>query len=60
LVIQPTAKHLIVGTHGRSLYKADIAPLQKMNDEIIAKAAHIFAINNYCCPIKIKTTELSA
>jgi hypothetical protein len=46
LVIQPTAKHLIVGTHGRSLYKADIAPLQKMNDEIIAKAAHIFAINN--------------
>ncbi len=29
LVIQPKAKHLIVGTHGRSLYKANIAPLQE-------------------------------
>ena len=30
LVIQPSAKHLILGTHGRSLYKASIAPLQLM------------------------------
>ena len=44
LVIQPTAKHLIVGTHGRSLYKANIAPLQKMTNEIIEKPAHIFTI----------------
>ena len=33
LVIQPTAKHLIVGTHGRSLYKANIAPLQEFKNE---------------------------
>ncbi len=31
MVIQPEAKHLLLGTHGRSIYKADIAPLQKMN-----------------------------
>ena len=31
LVIQPKAKHLILGTHGRSLYKANIAPLQIIN-----------------------------
>ncbi len=46
LVIQPTAKHLIVGSHGRSLFKANIASLQKMNAEILAKPAHIFTINN--------------
>ena len=46
LVIQPTAKHLIVGTHGRSLYKADIAPLQKMSAKILAKKTHVFAVKN--------------
>ncbi|WP_299668449.1 glycosyl hydrolase [uncultured Polaribacter sp.] len=46
LVIQPTAKHLIVGTHGRSLYKADIAALQLMNDEVLGRSMHVFAINN--------------
>lgn len=30
LVIQPEAKHLLVGTHGRSIYKADIAPLESL------------------------------
>lgn len=29
LVIQPEAKDLVVGTHGRSIYKADISVLQK-------------------------------
>lgn len=45
LVIQPSAKHLILGTHGRSLYKATIAPLQLMTPEIMAKEAHIFPIS---------------
>jgi len=46
LVIQPTAKHLIVATHGRSLYKADISALQNMNSDVIAKSTHIFKVNN--------------
>ena len=46
LVIQPTAKHLILGTHGRSLYKATITSLQSMTSEIIAKESHIFSISN--------------
>ncbi|AZJ34571.1 sialidase family protein [Tenacibaculum singaporense] len=33
LVIQPKAKHLVVGTHGRSLYKANIASLQEFNNK---------------------------
>ena len=46
LVIQPTAKDLIVGTHGRSLYKTNIASLQEMTEAVLAKSIHIFAINN--------------
>ena len=45
LVIQPSAKHLILGTHGRSLYKATIAPLQMMTSEVMSKEAHIFPIS---------------
>ncbi len=32
LVIQPEAKDLVLGTHGRSLYKANIALLQNLNE----------------------------
>ncbi|WP_288955057.1 glycosyl hydrolase [uncultured Polaribacter sp.] len=46
LVIQPTAKHLIIGTHGRSLYRANIASLQLMTDELTAKSAHIFDVES--------------
>ena len=41
LVIQPTAKHLIVGTHGRSLYKANVTSLQDFENK-----ETIFAIKN--------------
>lgn len=33
LVIQPEAKDLVLGTHGRSLYSADISLLQKITSE---------------------------
>lgn len=33
LVIQPKAKHLLVGTHGRSLYKANITSLQEFDNK---------------------------
>jgi photosystem II stability/assembly factor-like uncharacterized protein len=46
LVIQPKAKELIVATHGRSLYKANIAVLQKMNAAVLAKSIHVFSIEN--------------
>ena len=46
LVIQPEAKHLLVGTHGRSIYKADIATLQKMTPELMRKDLHVFKAPN--------------
>ncbi|MEM8764274.1 MAG: glycosyl hydrolase [Bacteroidota bacterium] len=46
LVIQPKAKHLLVGTHGRSIYKVDISALQQMNAEVLGKALAIFSLEN--------------
>ncbi|MGY0408746.1 MAG: VPS10 domain-containing protein, partial [Polaribacter sp.] len=46
LVVQPTAKELVVATHGRSLYKASIAPLQLLTDSLLAESVHIFAIKS--------------
>ena len=46
IVVQPEAKHLLLGTHGRSIYKTDIAPLQEMNQNMQSKAVTLFKIDN--------------
>ena len=46
LVIQPEAKHLLIGTHGRSIYKADISTLQQMTPEILEKNLYVFKPKN--------------
>lgn len=45
LVIQKTAKDLLVGTHGRSIYKTSIAEVQQLKKEILDKELHIFPIS---------------
>lgn len=45
IVIQPEAKHLLIGTHGRSIYQTDITPLQQMNDTIPSKNTTLFKVN---------------
>ncbi|UZO81793.1 glycosyl hydrolase [Aquimarina sp. ERC-38] len=42
LVIHPEAGDIILGTHGRSIYKADVKALQLLDDNILAKEVHIF------------------
>ena len=46
LVIQPEAKHLIVGSHGRGIYKADISQLQLVTPEITVKDLYAFDLEN--------------
>ena len=45
-MIQSKAKELVVGTHGRSLYKTNIAHLQKMTNTVLNKKTHIFPIKS--------------
>lgn len=42
LVIQPETKDLLLATHGRSIYKTNIAPLQKMNASLFRKNITLF------------------
>jgi photosystem II stability/assembly factor-like uncharacterized protein len=42
LVIQKKSKDLIVGTHGRSLYKTSIAQVQQLDDKIRSKNLYLF------------------
>ena len=46
VVVQPEAKHLVVGTHGRSLYIADISLVQKITKNTLNKSFHLFNINS--------------
>lgn len=44
LVIHPRDKDLVVGTHGRSIYIANVEHLQQMNSDLMAKSLHIFPL----------------
>lgn len=46
LVIQSEAKHLLVGTHGRSIYKADISAIQKLTPDITTKKLYVNKVKN--------------
>ena len=45
VVIHPREKDIIVGTHGRSMYKGSAAELQRLNDEVLASAIHLFSVD---------------
>ncbi|GAA4276068.1 VPS10 domain-containing protein [Aquimarina mytili] len=42
IVIQPEANDLLLGTHGRSIYKTNIAALQSLNNEIMNRDLYVF------------------
>ncbi len=46
VVVQEQAKHLVVGTHGRSIYLADISHIQQMTSSVLTKDTHVFAVNS--------------
>jgi hypothetical protein len=46
LVIQPKAKEIVIGTHGRSLYKASVKELELLQDSILQKQLYVFDISS--------------
>lgn len=42
LVIQEREKDIVLGTHGRSFWKAGIGHVQQLTEELLAKALHVF------------------
>lgn len=46
IVIQPETKDLVLGTHGRSIYTTNVAPLQHMSSEINSKPITLFEMKS--------------
>jgi photosystem II stability/assembly factor-like uncharacterized protein len=46
LAVHPREKDLIVGTHGRSLYVANVEYLQQLTPAVLEKSTHLFATKN--------------
>ncbi|OAB31334.1 hypothetical protein SAMN05444395_101700 [Flavobacterium fryxellicola] len=44
VVIQKKAKDLVVGTHGRSIYKVNLDQVQQLSDKVVAENLHIFEL----------------
>lgn len=44
LTVHPRDNELIIGTHGRSVYVADVAPLQQLTDQISDQAVHVYSL----------------
>ena len=44
MVVHEDAHDLLVGTHGRSIFKVDVAELQQMTINILSKPVHVFNI----------------
>ncbi len=45
LVVHPRDHDLIVGTHGRSVFIANVHHLQQLNDKLMSKALHAFELD---------------
>ena len=46
MVIQTKAKELVVGTHGRSIYKIALSNVQELTDVVLKKSLHLYDIEN--------------
>ncbi|EZH75113.1 glycosyl hydrolase [Aquimarina atlantica] len=44
IVIQPEANDLLLGTHGRSIYKTNIEAMQLLDAKVMNKSLHVFDI----------------
>lgn len=42
LLIHPRENDLVVGSYGRGIYAADIAPLQEMNEDMLSEEMYLF------------------
>jgi len=50
LVIHPRDNMMVISTHGRGMYAMDVEPIQKMNEDVLAKDVHLFDIPSVSIP----------
>ncbi len=50
IALHPRDRELVIGTHGRSAFVLDIAPLQDFSNEVMEKKAHLFPVRPALIP----------
>jgi hypothetical protein len=50
IAVQARERELVIGTHGRSVFKLDLAPVQDFSDEIAAEEIHLFPVRPAVLP----------
>ncbi len=43
LIVHPRENELVLGTHGRGIYIADVSNIQKLTSEVLEKTIHLFS-----------------
>lgn len=46
LMVHPRDNDLLVGTHGRSIYVAHVAPIQALADSVLSKKLYVYPLKN--------------
>jgi photosystem II stability/assembly factor-like uncharacterized protein len=59
VVIHPRDRELVIGTHGRSIYVMDIAPLEELTAKTLAAPVHLFDLRPTVA-FKVKQAEAAA
>jgi photosystem II stability/assembly factor-like uncharacterized protein len=58
LLIHPRENDLVVGSHGRGIFVTDIAPLQELDEKVLASEAHLFEVEPRIRPSRRQMTGL--
>jgi hypothetical protein len=60
LQVHPRENDLIVATHGRGIFIADISPLRELTPQVLAKEVHLFAIESKVRWVKSRSPHSSS
>ncbi len=58
--IHPRENDLVVGTYGRSIWIADISPLQELTPEVLAQEEHLFEVESQVLWILAEQSQVAA
>jgi photosystem II stability/assembly factor-like uncharacterized protein len=50
IAVHPRAREMVIATHGRSMYKLDLLPVQEFSPEISDKSLHLFPLRRALLP----------
>jgi photosystem II stability/assembly factor-like uncharacterized protein len=60
LCIHPRENDIVVGTYGRSIWIADISPLQELTSDVLSKEVHLFDVEPQVLWILSEQTQVAA